>query len=41
MQLPSSVPGVGGVLWRPSLKEQREIVQLNPTYRDFLHFGDS
>jgi hypothetical protein len=41
MQLPSSVPGVGGTLWRPSAREQAEIVRLNPTFRDYLHFGNS
>jgi hypothetical protein len=40
LRLPTSAPSHGEVLWRPSIIEQGEILRLNPTYRDYLHFGD-
>ena len=38
LRLPPSAPTVGETLWRPTAKEQAEILRLNPNYRDFLHF---
>ena len=41
LRLPASAPTVGETLWRPSSREQVEILRLNPNYRDFLHFGEA
>ncbi len=41
LRLPSSAPGHGDVLWRPSPPELGEISRVNAAYRRFLHFGDS
>ncbi len=38
LRLPASAPTVGETLWRPTAKEQAEILRLNANYRDFLHF---
>ena len=40
LRLPPSAPTLGERLWRPTAREQAEILRLNPTYRPFLHFGD-
>ena len=40
LRLPASAPTVGEQLWRPSEREQAELLRLNPTYRGYLHFGD-
>jgi hypothetical protein len=40
LRLPASAPTLGETLWRPSAAERAEILRLNPTYRQFLHFGD-
>jgi hypothetical protein len=40
LRLPPSAPTLGGLLWRPSIIEQSELLRTNPTYRGFLHFGD-
>jgi hypothetical protein len=41
LRLPASAPSHGEVLWRPSVIEQGELLRLNPTYRDYLHFGEA
>jgi|GEM_PF-977101 len=41
LRLPPSAPTLGETLWRPSAAERAEILRLNPTYRDYLHFGDA
>ena len=41
LRLPASAPTVGETLWRPSAREQAEILRLNPGYRRYLHFGDA
>jgi hypothetical protein len=41
LRLPSSAPAVGDQLWRPSRAERAEFLRLNPTYLDYLHFGDA
>jgi len=40
LRLPVSAPTLGGLLWRPSIIEQSELLRTNPGYRGFLHFGD-
>ena len=40
LRLPSSAPSVGDQLWRPSAAERAEFLRLNPTYLEYLHFGD-
>jgi hypothetical protein len=40
LRLPPSAPAIGGQLWRPSAAERAEFLRLNPTYLDYLHFGD-
>lgn len=40
LRLPSSAPALGEMLWRPNPVERGEILRMNPTYRDFVHFGD-
>ena len=41
LRLPSSAPAVGDQLWRPSAAERAEFLRLNPSYLDYLHFGDA
>ena len=40
LRLPPSAPSFGETLWRPSAAERAEILRLNPTYRQYVHFGD-
>ena len=39
LKLPASIPAGGGVPWKPSPAEQKELVRRNPDFRAFLHFG--
>ena len=41
LRLPPSAPSVGDQLWRPSAAERAEFLRLNPTYLEYLHFGDA
>ncbi len=41
LRLLPSVPTLPETLWRPGVAERAEILRLNPTYRDFLHFEDA
>ncbi len=41
LRLPPSAPSLPETLWRPTKAERSEMLRLNPSYRDFLHFGDA